>query len=76
LLNDVRIAESARKRNIADEDILHAYTNHIAGFIMDEEMTMLIGPATDGTLLEIGIVRRKGDTLIAHAMIARPKFLR
>jgi hypothetical protein len=42
---------------------------------MDEEMTMLIGPATDGTLLEIGIVRREGDTLIAHAMIARRKFL-
>ncbi len=75
-MNEVRIAESARKRNIADEDIIHAYINHIAGFIMDNEMTMLIGPATDGTLLEIGVVRREGDTLIAHAMIARPKFLR
>jgi hypothetical protein len=65
-LNEVRIAESARKRNIADEDILHAYTNHIAGLIMDNEMTMLIGPATDGTLLEVGVVRREGYTLSAR----------
>ena len=39
-------------------------------------MTMLIGPAIDGTLLEIGIVRRDDHTLIVHAMIARSKFLR
>jgi hypothetical protein len=75
-LNEVRIADSARKRNIADEDIIHAYTNHIAGFIMNDEMTILVGPAIDGTLLEIGVVRREGHTLIAHAMNARSKFLR
>ncbi len=37
---------------------------------------MLIGPATDGTLLEVGIVHREDDTINVHAMTARPKFLR
>jgi hypothetical protein len=37
---------------------------------------MLIGPATDGTLLEIGILDLEGeDPVVIHAMPARPKFL-
>lgn len=37
---------------------------------------MYIGPDFDGTLLEVGVVRRDGRTAIIHAMPARPKYLR
>lgn len=44
---------------------------------MDDELTMLIGPATDGTLLEVGVLDLDGDDPVAiHAMPLRPKFYR
>jgi len=42
---------------------------------MDENLTMLIGPARDGTPLEIGVLGLGGDNpVIIHAMRLRPKF--
>jgi hypothetical protein len=42
---------------------------------MDEDLTMLIGPARDGTPLEIGVLDLLGeDPVIIHAMRLRPKF--
>lgn len=36
---------------------------------MDEDLTMLIGPASDGALLEIGVLDLEGDDpVIIHAM--------
>ncbi len=72
---DPVILDSARKHGISDEDILHAYRNPIRVFEI-EDLTMLIGPATDGNLLEIGIAVAEGFEFIVHAMPARPKFLR
>lgn len=44
---------------------------------MDEDLTMLIGPATDGRLLEIGVLDLEGDDPVAiHAMALRAKFNR
>lgn len=44
---------------------------------MDEELTMLIGPASDGALLEIGVLDIDGDDpVVIHAMRQRPKFNR
>lgn len=44
---------------------------------MDEDLTMLIGPASDGALLEIGVLDVEGDDpVIIHAMLLRPKFYR
>ncbi len=44
---------------------------------MDEDLTMLIGPASDGALLEIGVLDLDGDDpVIIHAMALRPKFYR
>ncbi len=44
---------------------------------MDEELTMLIGPACDGALLEIGVLDPDGDDpVVLHAMALRPKFHR
>ena len=44
---------------------------------MDEDLTMLIGPARGGTLLEIGVLSLSGDDpVIIHAMKLRSKFHR
>ncbi|MGO8955884.1 MAG: hypothetical protein ACLQFR_00705 [Streptosporangiaceae bacterium] len=42
---------------------------------MDDDLTMLIGPARDGTPLEIGVLDINGeDPVIIHAMRLRPRF--
>lgn len=42
---------------------------------MDDDLTMLIGPARDGTPLEIGVLDLGGDDpVVIHAMRLRPKF--
>lgn len=44
---------------------------------MDEDLTMLIGPASDGTLVEIGVLDIDGDDpVVIHAMQLRRKFYR
>ncbi len=55
--------------------MLHAMSNAVRRVVMDEEFTMLIGPAADGTPLEIGILDIEGDDpVVIHAMALRPKF--
>ena len=40
---------------------------------MDDDLTMLIGPAADGALLEIGVLDLEGeDPVVVHAMGLRP----
>jgi hypothetical protein len=72
----VRITESARRRGIADEDMLHAITHHLSYFVDegDEELVMFIGPARNGAVLEVGVVEDDEDPRIIHAMPARRKF--
>lgn len=44
---------------------------------MDEKLSMLIGPASDGALLEIGVLDIEGDDpVVIHAMPLRPRFYR
>jgi hypothetical protein len=73
------IVPSARKHGVPDEDMLHALRNHIYDRAVDDEgMTMLIGPARDGELIEVGVVDAVDfeGIVIAHAFRpARPKFL-
>ena len=71
---DPVILESARKHGVHDDDILHAYRNPTRVFDLDD-LTMLIAAATDGHLLEIGVVEGDGIDFIVHAMTARNKFL-
>ena len=60
---------------MADDDIWHAVRNAIRKIEMDEDLTMLIGPAQDGTPLEIGVLDIIGDDpVIIHAMRLRPRF--
>jgi hypothetical protein len=71
----VRIGEPARKHAVSDADIWHAIRTATHKIDMDDDLTMLIGPAHDGTPLEIGLLDISGeDPVIIHAMRLRPKF--
>ena len=69
------ILPSARKHGISDEDMMHALRNPVSSFDLDE-ITMTIGAATSGHLLEVGYIPMDTHILIIHAMSARRKFLR
>jgi hypothetical protein len=69
------IAESARRHGIADEDMLHTVRNAIATEDLGDGLTMFIGPATDATLLEVGVVDGEDGPVIVHAMVARRRYL-
>lgn len=72
----MRIAQTARKHDIADEEMLHAVRNAIAQWRLDDELTMRVGPARDGELLEVGVLGiDTDDPVIVHAMRARTQYL-
>ncbi len=71
----VRIGAPARKHGVGDADIWHAARTAIRKIDMDDDLTMLIGPARDGAPLEIGVLDLNGeDPVVIHAMRLRPKF--
>jgi hypothetical protein len=73
----MRIGEPARKHDVPDPDIQHAVRAAVRRVIMDADLTMLIGPASNGELLEIGVLDIDGDDpVVIHAMKLRPKFYR
>ena len=69
------VVASARKHDIHDDDILHAY-RHPSRVLQLDDLVMLIGPSRTGRLLEIGVSRAEGIDFIIHAMPARAKFVR
>lgn len=72
----MRILSSARKHGVADDDIWHALRNQTGRFVGRNEILVVVGPARDGTLLEVGIVEESGDDpRIIHAMKARTQYL-
>ena len=57
--------------------MLHAVRTAVRRVVMDEDLTMLLGPAADGSLLEVGVLGLEGeDPVVIHAMALRPKFHR
>lgn len=71
------IAESAYKHGIDSEDMVHAYNNAIQAFDLGEGFVMLVGPALNVALLEIGYITASDAAhVIVHAMKARPMYLR
>jgi hypothetical protein len=46
---------------VADHDIRHAVRKAVRHIVMDDELTMLIGPATDGSMVEIGDLDLLGE---------------
>ena len=71
---DPVILASARKHQVSDDDMLHAYRNPIRVFDLDG-LTMLIGPDTAARMLEVGVSEAEGIEFIVHAMPARDRFL-
>jgi len=69
----MRVLPSARKHGVRDGDIRHAVRNPIRTIWIDDGM-LVIGPARDGALLEIGI-SIDAEERIFHAMPARWKHL-
>ncbi len=72
----MRIGDPARKHGVTDADMWHASRTAVRRVELDEEFTMLIGPAADGALLEIGVLDIDGNDPVIHAMRLRPKFYR
>jgi hypothetical protein len=71
----VRIGEPARKHGVADADIWHAVRNAMRRVLLDDDLVMLIGPGSDGALLEIGILDLdREDPVVIHAQPLRPRF--
>jgi hypothetical protein len=71
----VEIHPSARKHDIADEDILHATKNAMAIDDQDDDTRLYLGPARNAELLEIVTIVRDDDTELAiHAMKMRDKY--
>jgi hypothetical protein len=72
------ILDSAGRRGVAHEDILHAFRNPVRTYLVSEGMTMVIGADTTGRLIEIGVVESRDEPglVIVHAMAARQKSLR
>jgi hypothetical protein len=69
----MRIAESARRHGVSDEDIRHALGNAMR--ILDEDdLTMVLGPARTGDPLEVGVLNIEDDPIVVHAMPLRPKY--
>ena len=72
------VLDSARKHGVADDDMLHALRNFVRAFAEDEGFTMVVGPARDAELLEVGFIEAtdSGRMLVIHAMVARDRFLK
>lgn len=72
------ILVSARRHGVADEDMLQAFRNPLRVVEQDDDMTVIIGPARNGRLLEVGVVVAVDfdGVLIAHSMKARGKHWR
>lgn len=72
------MAASARKHGISDADILHAWRNvlRVAEQDYDGEARLIaVGPARNGSLLELVLVPDDAPARIIHADHARRSFL-
>jgi hypothetical protein len=73
----VEIHPSARKHEIAEEDIEHAIENAMSIDDQEDDTRLYLGPARSTELLEVlTIVRDDGSELAIHAMRMRAKYQR
>ena len=73
----MEIHPSARKHDVADEDIEHAAEHAMTIEDQDDDTRLYVGPARNAALLEVvAIVRDDGSELAIHAMRMRPKYQR
>jgi hypothetical protein len=72
------VADSARKRQVPDADILHAFNHplYVIADPNDDDVTMIVRPDRSATLVEVGIVDSDRGPVIMHAFRpARDKYL-
>jgi hypothetical protein len=72
----VEIRDSARRHDIADADMLHAWRNQLRYVLLEYKgdfQYLVIGPACDGAMLELVIPTDEPERII-HADKLRPKF--
>ena len=74
--SEPRILSSAYKHGIDWSDILHAYRNFIEVRPHPKDGLVYVGPAENGILLELGIVKIEQDWIIVHAMRLRKGFVK
>jgi len=73
-LSVLRILPSARKHELSNDDIEHAFRNVVIYIALDADEVLHIGPGRDGALLELVVAGMRGpDRRIIHAMTLRPK---
>lgn len=71
----VRFARSAYKHRVSEARMLYVLDHHVWTYSVGRGVTLLMGPDRNGIDLEIGTVRRGGDTWVIHAMKVRREFL-
>ncbi len=68
----MEICSSARKHDIADDDIAHAL---VVGEIEAEAKVLHLGPHRAANLLGVvSVLRDDGSEIVIHAMRMRPKY--
>ena len=71
-----KILPSAFRHGINRSDILHAYRNFFEVRTHAKDGLVYIGPAENGILLELGIVKIEHEWSIVHAMRLRKGFVK
>jgi len=73
----VEIRDSARKRGIADADLIHAIRYAVAILDLDDDIRMYLGPDRSGQLLEVGVADPDTDEArVIHGMALRRNYRR
>ena len=73
----MEVRGSAHKHGITTEDIHHALSLPLALVDQGEGLTLILGPARNGRMLELVVVDLDtDDARVIHAMAMRPKFAR
>lgn len=73
----MQVRASALKHDVMEDDVLHAWRNVMRTVEQeyDGEIRLLaIGPARDGSLLELVVVPANRPVRVIHADRLRPKF--
>jgi hypothetical protein len=70
---EARVADSAHRHGLANEEIRHALRNLIAvaSDPEDDGVTLFLGPDRAANLIEVAVLTTEDGPLIVHAMAAR-----
>ena len=69
--DEIEVWKTAYRHGYSKADIFHALRNPLKAVYGNDDMYMIIGPAENGAVIEVGF----GDTgAIVHAMDARSKY--